>query len=309
MRTPILIFLSLFMIFTISLFAQTKNETKNNNGTQTDSIVEEALNDPEFLQFMKRSGQSLDVFEKLKKSDTKNIPLEQTETKKLHSHPLADKNRLLLLGAVENLQNHQIVGFRKRQYEIGDVRNTTPSENFGTRIDLRPGAIFRTLRELDVAIDGNGFFCIADSTRQRFYTRNGSFERSPEGKLALIYGANIYPLEPQIMIPEDWEILDINTQGEVWITPKSSQETPAEKRKVGQLILARFPNADRLRPENAVLFSETPLSGKAIFATPDSARTGKIQQCALEQSNVSPQSLRQEIKLLIEATKILEKID
>jgi flagellar basal-body rod protein FlgF len=52
----------------------------------------------------------------------------------------------------------------------------------GTRIDFRAGNIATTGRDLDVAIEGSGFFVIETETGQQ-YTRNGAFTRRADGVL------------------------------------------------------------------------------------------------------------------------------
>jgi len=49
--------------------------------------------------------------------------------------------------------------------------------------DLRPGETRQTGRDLDLTMDGPGFFVIEDETGARRYTRNGSFEFDPAGTL------------------------------------------------------------------------------------------------------------------------------
>ena len=51
------------------------------------------------------------------------------------------------------------------------------------RIDLRPGQLAPTGRDLDVALDGNGFFAIQTPQGER-YTRDGGFLRRADGILA-----------------------------------------------------------------------------------------------------------------------------
>ncbi|KAF0136192.1 MAG: flagellar basal-body rod protein FlgG [Rhodospirillaceae bacterium] len=65
---------------------------------------------------------------------------------------------------------------------------------------------------------------------------------------------------------------------------KDGQVTP---QTVGQLMLATFPNDAGLEAVGDNLLKETPASGGAIAATPDSAGYGTILQGFLETSNVN----------------------
>jgi flagellar hook-basal body protein len=57
----------------------------------------------------------------------------------------------------------------------------------GKKIDFKPGLIAATGRDLDVAIDGRGFFVLETETGNR-YTRNGSFTRRSDGTLVASTG-------------------------------------------------------------------------------------------------------------------------
>lgn len=57
----------------------------------------------------------------------------------------------------------------------------------GSRIDVRPGTISTTGRELDVALEGSGFFEVLTPGGPR-YTRNGSFTRRADGVLTTMDG-------------------------------------------------------------------------------------------------------------------------
>ena len=57
----------------------------------------------------------------------------------------------------------------------------------GVRTDFRPGPITQTGRDLDVAIEGRGFFQIETPAGTR-YTRSGNFTRSSEGLLTTADG-------------------------------------------------------------------------------------------------------------------------
>ena len=57
----------------------------------------------------------------------------------------------------------------------------------GTRTDFSPGTITSTGGDLDVAIDGQGFFAIQSEGVVR-YTRSGNFTRRTDGVLATMKG-------------------------------------------------------------------------------------------------------------------------
>lgn len=289
LTSRIIVPVMLLFSFSMSLPAQ----------TDVDPALEEAFQDAEFMQFLKRTGQSLDVLQKINKSNSTENNTVSNNTKTSNITALEIQNRLLISGMLENLQHCTTPGFKKRQTE------------FGNRIDMTPGEHSPSRRELDLAIEGDGFFrvCSNDNAQtdepQYFYTRYGSLERDTNGNLAVIYGTNIYPLEPKVAIPEDWETLQINPQGQILPLPNTSGDFSDEKTDAKRIILVRFSNPTRLHPENAVLFSETPLSGKPMTG---GIRIGKIRQHTLEQSNVSPKAAREEMERLIDVSKILKQL-
>ena len=59
-----------------------------------------------------------------------------------------------------------------------------------TRVDFKPGTIGSTGRDLDVAIEGRGFFAISTPAGER-YTRNGSLSRRADGVLTVADGSPV----------------------------------------------------------------------------------------------------------------------
>lgn len=58
------------------------------------------------------------------------------------------------------------------------------------RLDLRDGVLQPTGRDLDMAVDGRGFFVINTPGGAR-YTRNGQFDRKPDGTLVTADGMTV----------------------------------------------------------------------------------------------------------------------
>lgn len=59
----------------------------------------------------------------------------------------------------------------------------------GTHTDFRQGTLEQTDRQLDLALDGNGFF-VVQADGQRSYTRDGRFTRVGEGNLVTVAGGH-----------------------------------------------------------------------------------------------------------------------
>jgi len=90
-----------------------------------------------------------------------------------------------------NLANSQTVGFKSSRAEFADMfSGSQSSPGNGVRVeaitqDFNQGTISSTGRELDMAVDGEGFFILEDKTGKydAVYTRNGSFKLDKDGFL------------------------------------------------------------------------------------------------------------------------------
>jgi flagellar basal-body rod protein FlgG len=156
-------------------------------------------------------------------------------------------------------------------------------------LGVKPAAVYRiteqgslviTDNNLDLAINGKGYFAVELPSGETGYTRSGALGRSPTGDLVT---ANGFVVQPGITIPNDAVAVSITAQGEVLVTI-NGQVAPSN---VGQIQLANFPNEAGLQAIGGNLFLETPGSGSATLANPGSAGFGAIQQGALETSNVN----------------------
>ncbi len=107
-----------------------------------------------------------------------------------------------------NLANAQTVGFKSSRAEFADMfSGSQHSPGNGVRVeaytqDFGQGTIQGTGRDLDYAIDGEGFFVLEDQTGKypNVYTRNGSFKLDNEGFITDQTGNKLqgYLLNPAI---------------------------------------------------------------------------------------------------------------
>jgi flagellar basal-body rod protein FlgG len=149
----------------------------------------------------------------------------------------------------------------------------------GTQRDHTEGDLQQTGGQLDVAIQGAGFFPVTLPSGDIAYTRNGSLKTDADGKLVTQEG---YTLGAAITIPPDAQSVTIGSDGTVTATiPK--QSAPVE---VGKIQLATFVNPAGLSAMGNNLFQESAASGTAITAQPGDSGTGTLSQGTLELSNV-----------------------
>ena len=140
--------------------------------------------------------------------------------------------------------------------------------NGPARVDFTPGALARTGRDLDCAIDGPGFFVLQTPAGTR-YTRNGHFNRSASGELtasdgSVVLGANDAP----IAIPN----------GKISIEPDGSVRVNGAV--AGRLRVADFADRGALVREQGERFSGPALSEARPGA-------GLVRGGSIEESNVS----------------------
>lgn len=165
----------------------------------------------------------------------------------------------------------------------------------GTQQSFTQGSVERTDQELDVLIDGEGFFevrTVHNGDIITAYTRNGNFTRNSEGNIVLANSQGTI-LEPPITIPQDTISISIGNNGEVAVRQQGSPTLSV----VGQIELARFVNPEGLGQIGGNLLRETDASGPPVTGVPQSDGLGTIQQGQLELSNVDP--VRELIQLIL----------
>jgi len=142
------------------------------------------------------------------------------------------------------------------------------------------GDFMQTQNELDMTIEGKGFFQIRTPDGETAYSRSGAFKLDSDGRVVTSDG---YPVEPEITIPDDTINTTIGPDGTVSVL-QAGQTVPAQ---VGNLELAMFPNQAGLKSIGRNLYVETDGSGAPTTGTPGQDGFGTIAQGFLEMSNVS----------------------
>lgn len=142
------------------------------------------------------------------------------------------------------------------------------------------GDFENTENELDLAVEGDGFFQIIQTNGDVAYTRAGNFKMDSEGRIVSPDG---FLMEPEITIPTDATSISISSTGVVEVL-QAGQSQPTQ---VGTLELARFVNPAGLQSIGRNLYIATGASGEASTAQPGEDGFGTIAQGYLEMSNVS----------------------
>jgi len=160
-------------------------------------------------------------------------------------------------------------------------------ETSGTQRDLEKGPAMATGNELDVLIEGNGYFQVEveDDLSETgiAYTRAGNFTQNSEGEIVLASDVG-RRLVGNFVIPNDTVKINIGDDGVIQVLRSGSDE-PED---IGQIELAGFVNSGGLKPVGENLFVPTAASGDPIVATPGTDGLGFLKQGFLEGSNVEP---------------------
>ena len=215
-----------------------------------------------------------------------------------------------------NLANVNTAGFKKSRAEFQDLMYQTlkqagsqssTGDQIPTGIQIGMGTMpvgvqklfaqgdFNgTQNQLDLAIEGNGFFKVL-SNEQEVYTRAGNFKLNSDGNLCTTNGDK---LQPAITIPTNTVTISIDKSGAVNVFDPSSTGTV-----VGNIELYNFTNSAGLYSMGHNLYKATDASGEAISGTPGSDGMGTIAQGYLELSNVD---VVEEMVSMIQAQRAYE---
>lgn len=201
-----------------------------------------------------------------------------------------------------NLANVNTIGFKRIRADFQDLlyetlrtpgaassSDTTVPTGIQIGHGSRPAAtqkIFiqgdfqHTQNELDMAIEGDGFFQVLQPNGDISFTRSGSFKIDSEGRIVTSDG---FPLEPEVVLPQDSIAVSVSTDGIVSVL-LAGESTPAE---VGNIELARFINPAGLKNVGRNLYMPTEASGDVETGTAGEDGLGTLAQGYLEMSNVS----------------------
>jgi flagellar basal-body rod protein FlgG len=201
-----------------------------------------------------------------------------------------------------NLANVTTSGFKRSRAEFQDLLyetlqppggSTSENTQAPTGIQLghgvRPVAVAKnftegelqlTKNDLDLAIEGDGFFQVTLPNGTTAYTRAGAFKLEKDGRIVTPDG---FLLTPEISVPTDSISLSVGLDG----TVSALRAGDSAPRQLGTIQLARFTNPAGLQSMGKNLFLPSDASGTAIVGTAGEQSFGTISQGFLEMSNVS----------------------
>ena len=199
-----------------------------------------------------------------------------------------------------NIANVNTTGFKKSKVEFQDLfyqaaRNAGSETGAGnvlpTGVELGNGSqvvstakvftqgqLSQTGEDLDLAIEGDGFFEVERPDGTSAFTRDGSFKLGPDGRVMTSDGMPV--LSGFQAIPTGTTAISISSGGDVTLaTPNGTQTF--------RLQLARFANPAGLESIGGNLFVESTASGVPEIGNPGETGFGSLRQGFVESSNVN----------------------
>lgn len=163
----------------------------------------------------------------------------------------------------QNVANLTTPGYRAVRRVEGFNATLVPA----TRLDRGDGALIRTGRPLDLALQGDGFFQVSDGQRT-YLTRSGQFVLGADGRVTDAHGRALLAQGGPLSLSSDAVVIgedgSIRANGEV---------------------------TDQLAIASVAADTELSIVGDGLYAAADGATgegTAKVHQGALEGSNVDP---------------------
>lgn len=180
-----------------------------------------------------------------------------------------------------NLANTSTAGYRAQHNIFSSVlataKNSLPVLNQaindygvlgGTRLDTTQGSLERTGNELDLALEGRGYF-VVDTPTGRVYTRAGNLQVSPHGQLITAQGDPV--MGEHGVIPVVGGPMNISPDGTISVNGAVA----------GKLKIVEFAPGVNLQSAGGTYY--TAPKGTEVAATQTNVRQGM-----LEGSNVNP---------------------
>lgn len=190
------------------------------------------------------------------------------------SYQSALKNQLDVVA--NNIANMSTSGFQGSQPIFGefmvqvgnDGTQISYVEDLGTLRNIAPGPLSFSGNQLDVGLQGEGYFVVEDAG-EFLYTRNGSFRLDESGRIITSSGAAVLDEQDNpIVIGPDESVIDISRDGAV----------RTENGEIAKLRIVTFGNQQDMQA-----------LGDSLFTTqqaPIAAADTEVVQGMIEGSNV-----------------------
>ncbi len=204
----------------------------------------------------------------------------------------AKQNLLEVAMQANNLANAKTVGFKA---DLSQARSMQAfGEGLPTRVfsmaerpasNMQGGAVMTTGRDLDIAIQGEGWMAVQDTQGNEAYTREGNLQITAEGMLTTARGNPVLGEGGVIILPVPVDKVEIGTDGSIVVRPQGAPANFLEE--VDRIKLIKPDDKFQLDKKNDGLFRPLDEQGFAQCGFCDASPDVKIIQGALESSNVN----------------------
>lgn len=170
------------------------------------------------------------------------------------------------------------------------VRTVATSRTFSQ------GSLQQSNNNLDVAIQGNGFFQVTMPDGTTGYTRDGSFQLDSQGRVVNSSGLLV---QGGVTVPANATNITVAQDG----TVSASIPGTTTPQNIGTITTASFINPAGLEPKGQNVYQETIASGQPNAGTPGANGLGSLMQGFVETSNVN---VVQELVSMIQTQRAYE---
>ncbi len=170
------------------------------------------------------------------------------------------------------------------------VRTVATSRSF------TQGSMQQTNNNLDVAIQGNGFFQVTMPDGTTGYTRDGSFQLDNQGR---VVNSNGLQVQGGVTVPANATNIAVAVDG----TVTASIPGTTAPQTIGTITLASFVNPAGLEPKGQNVYAESAASGQPNAGTAGTNGLGNLMQGFVETSNVN---VVQELVSMIQTQRAYE---
>jgi flagellar basal-body rod protein FlgG len=158
------------------------------------------------------------------------------------------------------------------------------------------GNLQQTSNNLDIAVQGNGFFQLTMPDGTIGYTRDGAFQIDNQGRMV---NSNGLPISGGITVPANATAVTISADGAVSATIPGN----TAPQSIGTITLASFVNPPGLEPKGQNIYAESAASGQPNVGTAGANGLGNLMQGFVETSNVN---VVQELVTMIQTQRAYE---
>ncbi|WAJ69425.1 flagellar basal-body rod protein FlgF [Catenovulum adriaticum] len=233
----------------------------------------------------------------------------------------AKQNLLNVSMQANNLANVKTIGFK------ADMAQARSMQAFGeglpTRVfsmterpaqNMAGGTLITTGRDLDIAIQGDGWMAVQDNQGDEAYTRAGNLQITPEGMLTTARGNPVLGEGGPIILPVPVDKVEIGLDGSIVVRPQGAPANFLED--VDRIKLIKPDDDFQLDKKNDGLFRPKDQQEFELCGFCDASPDVKIVKGALESSNVNAVSamvdmvsLQRQFEMQTKMMKQAETID